>query len=194
MISVKEMDKSCFEMYDTVPMEVDVRSEFRIKRLNNGLGGMIFEEVPVEPYVKDLSVYERAVDYEKNFDITNWRFYMAFDDEKPVGAMTVAGPTENLYMLSGRNDACVLWDIRVADGYKHQGVGQMLLDAGIAGAKADGYRQMIIECQNNNVPACNFYRKQGALLSKIDMYAYYPEEDIRDEVQFLWYLDLDSQN
>ena len=26
---------------------------------------------------------------------------------------TVAGPTENLYMLSGRKDACVLWDIRV---------------------------------------------------------------------------------
>ena len=30
MISVKEMEKSCFEMYDTVPMEVDVRSEFSI--------------------------------------------------------------------------------------------------------------------------------------------------------------------
>jgi hypothetical protein len=35
---------------------------------------------------------------------------------------TVAGPTENLYMLSGRKDACVLWDIRVEDEYKHQGI------------------------------------------------------------------------
>lgn len=40
-------------------------------------------------------------------------------------------------------------------------------------AKSDGYKQMIIECQNNNVPACKFYHKQGALLSKIDMYASY---------------------
>lgn len=115
---------------------------------------------------------------------------MAFDEEKPVGAMTIAGRTSGLNMLSGRNDACVLWDIRVADAYKHKGIGQKLLDKGIVGAKDDGYSQMIIECQNNNVPACNFYRKQGALLSKIYMYAYYLEPDIKDEIQLVWYLNL----
>ena len=115
---------------------------------------------------------------------------MAFDDEKPVGAATVAARTDKLYMLAGRDDACVLWDIRVADEYKHQGIGQKLFDLAVKNAKADGYRQMIIECQNNNVPACNFYRKQGALLSKVDIYAYYQEEACRNEVQFLWYLDL----
>ena len=191
MIYVKKTDRSCFEMYDSISMNVDVRSEYRIKRIDNGLGGMIFEEVPVTPYIKDLSVYERATEYEKEFDITYWSFYMAFDDEKPVGAVTVAARTDKLYMLAGRDDACGLWDIRVADGYKHQGIGQKLLDLAIKDAKADGYRQMIIECQNNNVPACKFYHKQGALLSKIDMYAYYDEPDCRNEVQFLWYLDLD---
>ena len=49
---------------------------------------------------------------------------------------------------------------------------------------------MIIECQNNNVAACKFYHKQGAVLSKIDMYAYYSEPEIRDEIQFIWYLDI----
>lgn len=187
---IKEVDKTYFELYDTISMNVDVRSEYRIKRIDNGLGGLLFEEILVEPYVKDLSVYERAVDYEKEFDITNWRFYIAFDDEKPVGALTIAGKTEGLNMLSGRNDACVLWDIRVEDAYKHKGIGQKLLDKGIIGAKEDGYRQMIIECQNNNVPACNFYKKQGALLSKIDMYAYYLESDIKDEIQMIWYLNI----
>ena len=190
MIYVKKTDRSCFEMYDSVSMNVDVRSEYKVKRIDNGLGGFILEEVPVTPYVKDLSVYERATEYEKEFDITHWSFYMAFDDEKPVGAATVAARTDKLYMLAGRDDACVLWDIRVADEYKHQGIGQKLFDLAVKNAKADGYRQMIIECQNNNVPACNFYRKQGALLSKIDMYAYYQEEACRNEVQFLWYLDL----
>lgn len=118
---------------------------------------------------------------------------MAFDGDVPVGAMTVAGQTEGLNMLYGRNDACVLWDIRVADSYKRKGIGQKLLDAGIAGAKEDGYRQMIIECQNNNVPACRFYQKQGAVLSKIDMYAYYLEPEVKDEIQFVWYLELDKQ-
>lgn len=190
MIYVKKTDRSCFEMYDSVSMNVDVKSEYKVKRIDNGLGGFILEEVPVTPYVKDLSVYERATEYEKEFDITHWSFYMAFDDEKPVGAATVAARTDKLYMLTGRDDACVLWDIRVADEYKHQGIGQKLFDLAVKNAKADGYRQMIIECQNNNVPACNFYRKQGALLSKVDMYAYYQEEACRNEVQFLWYLDL----
>ena len=190
MIYVKKTDRSCFEMYDSVSMNVDAKSEYKVKRIDNGLGGFILEEVPVTPYVKDLSVYERATEYEKEFDITHWSFYMAFDDEKPVGAATVAARTDKLYMLAGRDDACVLWDIRVADEYKHQGIGQKLFDLAVKNAKADGYRQMIIECQNNNVPACNFYRKQGALLSKVDMYAYYQEEACRNEVQFLWYLDL----
>ena len=190
MIYVKKTDRSCFEMYDSVSMNVDVKSEYKVKRIDNGLGGFILEKVTVTPYVKDLSVYERATEYEKEFDITHWSFYMAFDDEKPVGAASVAARTDKLYMLAGRDDACVLWDIRVADEYKHQGIGQKLFDLAVKNAKADGYRQMIIECQNNNVPACNFYRKQGALLSKVDMYAYYQEEACRNEVQFLWYLDL----
>lgn len=190
MIIYKEVDKTYFALYDTVPQNVDVRSEYKVQRVNNGLGGLILEEIPVESYVKDLSKYERATEYEKQFDITNWRFYMAFDGEIPVGAMTIAGTTKGLHMLYGRTDACVLWDIRVADAYKHQGIGQKLLDMGIAGAKEKGYHQMIIECQNNNVPACKFYQKQGAVLAKIDMYAYYSDPAIRDEVQFVWYLDI----
>lgn len=72
---------------------------------------------------------------------------MAFDDDIPVGAMTIVG-------------------------------------------KTDGYQQMIIECQNYNVQASRFYQKQGAVLSKIDMYAYYLEPEIRNEIQFVWYLDI----
>ncbi|WP_160166418.1 hypothetical protein [Clostridium sp. Ade.TY] len=49
---------------------------------------------------------------------------------------------------------------------------------------------MKIECQNNNVNACKFYNKQGAVLSKIDEYAYYEDIEDRDEVQLIWYLDL----
>lgn len=187
---IKEMDKNCFALYDQVSQNVDVRSEYRVTRIDNGLGGLVFEEVPVTPYVKDLSKYEIASEYEKMFDISSWRFFMAFDGNTPVGAMTVAGTTKGMDMLGGRTDACVLWDIRVADDYKHKGIGQRMLDMGIAAAKADGYSVMIIECQNNNVTACKFYRKQGALLSKIDMNAYDSEPEVADEVQFVWRLEL----
>lgn len=152
--------------------------------------GFLLKETQVTPYVKNLGQYELAVNYDKEFDISNWAFYLALDGEVPVGAVTLAGKTKGLNMLYGREDACVLWDIRVQDGYKHQGIGQNLFNLGVAWAKEQGYQQMIIECQNNNVPACKFYHRQGAVLSKIDEYAYYAEEEIRNEVQFLWYLSL----
>ena len=143
-ITVKEVDKTYFPLYDQVSMNVDVKSEYRVNRVNGGLGGFVFEEAQVTPFVKDLSKYERAVDYEKMFDISTWRFFMAFDGEKPVGGMTVAGPTQGMDMMGGRNDACVLWDIRVEDGYKHMGIGQKMLDQGIAAAKARGNKIKLI--------------------------------------------------
>ena len=190
MMTFREMDRSCFALYDSVSMNVEVHSEYRVRLLDGGLGGLVLEDVPVAPQVKDLSQYERATEYETLFNIATWRFFMAFDGETPVGALTLAGPTEHLYMLNGRTDACVLWDIRVADGYKHRGIGQRLFDMAVAAARETGYRQMIIECQNNNVPACRFYRKQGAVLGKVDRYAYYDDPMLRDETQLIWYLDL----
>lgn len=189
-IAFHEVGREYFPRYDSVSMNVEVHSEYRVRLLDSGLGGLLLEEVPVTPHVKDLSQYERATEYETLFNIATWRFFMAFDGETPVGALTLAGPTEHLYMLNGRTDACVLWDIRVADGYKHQGIGQQLFDMALAAARETGYRQMIIECQNNNVPACRFYRKQGAVLGKIDRYAYYDDPMLRDETQLIWYLDL----
>ena len=87
MITFKEVDKSFLELYDKVSMNVNVHSEYKVKRINNGLGGLVLEEVSVEPYIKDLSIYERPTEYENAFDITNWRFFMAFDGDIPVGAM-----------------------------------------------------------------------------------------------------------
>lgn len=190
MTDIREVDKTYFPLYDGVSQNVEIKSEYRVKRIDSGLGGFIFEEKSVDYRVKDLSKYERAMEYEKMFDISNWRFYMAFDGETPVGAMTVAGPTKGLNLLEGKSDACILWDIRVADKYKRMGIGQRLFDLGVKNAKSDGYKQMLIECQNNNVTACNFYKKQGALLGKIDMHAYDSEPGCEGEVQFIWYLDL----
>ena len=52
---------------------------------------------------------------------------------------------------------------------------------------------MKIECQNNNVPACKFYHKQGAVLSAVDEYAYYNEPEYRHEIQFIWFLNSENK-
>lgn len=190
MISYKRIDCNYFEEYDTIPMRVDVNSHYELNRVNNGLGGILLKEVPVKNYVRDFSEHAKATKFSEKFDITNWAFFMAFDDEKPIGAVTIVSRTADIYMLDGRDDMTVLWDIRVSDSYKHQGIGQKLFNLAVEWSRSNGFKQMKIECQNNNVPACKFYHRQGAVLRKIDEYAYFDDVDSRFEVQFIWYLDL----
>ena len=190
MITFKQVDKSYFELYDKVTQNVEIKSELRVQLLDGGLGGFVFEEVAVTPCIKNLAKYEPAMELEKQFDISTWKFFMAFDGDLPVGAASPAGTTPGLYMAGNRDDVCVLWDIRIADAYKHQEIGQKLFDLCREAGKRDGYHQMIIECQNNNITAIHFYRKQGAVLGKVDRYAYYTEPECRNEVQLIWYLDL----
>jgi GNAT superfamily N-acetyltransferase len=66
-------------------------------------------------------------------------------------------------------------------------MGKRLFDHAAAWARAQGCRQLKVETQNINVPACTFYAKQGCALGAVNPGAYpaYP-----DEVQLLWYLDI----
>jgi len=194
MITYKQVDVSYLSQYDLIPMLVHISAYYRIEKHNRGLGGFTLVETPVEPYVKDFcSADDESVAQWKRFDLSNWAFFMAFDNEQPVGGAAVAARTKKIHMLSGRDDLAVLWDIRVDDAYKHQGIGQALFDMAVIWSRSQGLRQMKIECQNNNVPAVKFYHKQGAILSAIDEYAYYNELKYRHEAQLIWFLDLHAE-
>ena len=192
MITYKQVDKTYFPQYDQIPMRVNVKSYYKIEKINRGLGGFILVETPVEtPYIRDFCLGDdETVTRWERFNLANWAFFMAFDGERPVGAATIASRDKNANMLSDRDDLAVLWDIRVDEKYKHQGIGQNLFDMAANWSRGQGLIQMKIECQNNNVPAVNFYHKQGAVLSAIDEYAYYNEPEYRHETQFIWFLDL----
>jgi len=192
MITFRQVDADYFGEYDKVSMRLIVTSEYRITKHDRGLSGFTLTEVPVEPYTKDFCSGDDVTvsRWADRFDITNWAFFMAFDGDIPVGAATVASRTAGVNMLGGRDDLAVLWDIRVNDDYKHQGIGQRLFDMAVVWARSQGLVQLKIECQNNNVPAVKFYHKQGAVLCSVDEYAYYTEPEYRHETRFLWYLDL----
>lgn len=190
MITYREIDNSYFDKYDNIPMLVEVKSILKLEKIEDGFGGILLKETPTRECIKDLGQYEEAAKYEEQFDITNWAFFMAFDNEVPIAAVTVASRTKGVQLLCGRDDMSVLWDIRVDGRYKKQGVGTKLFNMAAQWSKSNGLKQMKIECQNNNVQACKFYHKQGAVLGKIDEYAYYEDIEIRDEVQLIWYLDL----
>jgi ribosomal protein S18 acetylase RimI-like enzyme len=192
MITYKKVDKTYFTQYDLIPMRVHVSSYYKIDKINRGLGGFNLVETTIEPYLKDFCTGEdeTVIRWERQWDISNWAFFMAFDGEKPIGAATIVSRTKGMNMLSNRDDLAVLWDIRVDDAYKQQKVGQTLFDMAANWCRSQGFVQMKIESQNNNVPACKFYHKQGATLSVIDEYAYYNEPEYRHETQFIWLLNL----
>ena len=190
MIKYKQVDETYLKMYDEVPMIVHVKTVFIPRKLNNGLGGILFDEINIEPYIRNIA-YDTPSDFPKEFDISNWAFFMAFDGDKPIGAVTAASKTKEIRMLDNRDDLCTLWDIRVDDAYKNMGVGTELFKMVVDWSRRNGLKQIKIECQTNNVPACKFYAKQGAVLRKFDEYACVDFHDVREhEMEVIWYLDL----
>jgi GNAT superfamily N-acetyltransferase len=179
-----------FNEYAKIPMLVSVRSKLQVEKIDRGIGGILLREVPVDPYIKDLGQYESPIEFSRQFDIKNWAFFAAYDQGRLVAAATVAYRTKDILLLDDRDDLCLLWDIRVDDSYKRQGVGSKLLEMAIIWVRGKGIRQMKIECQNINLPAVRFYHKFGAVLCAFDEYFYYNDPDCREEVALLWYLNL----
>ena len=64
------------------------------------------------------------------------------------------------------------------------GVGQALMDALLAHARASGARGAVLETQSCNYPAICFYRKNGFALSRIDLHEYTNDDIERHEVRF----------
>lgn len=187
-INIKEVTKRQLVEYAQIPMLLEVASKYELNEINHGLGGIIFNEIKVEGYIKDLSLYEKPLEWEKEFDLSNWGFFMAYDNDVPIGGATLVYNTKEINLLSNRSDLSVLWDIRVAPEYKSINIGTKLFNHAIEWSIKHNCKQMKIETQNDNVPACKFYEKQGARLGEINKYAYYGEDT--DEVMLIWYLDL----
>ena len=141
------------------------------------------------PCLKDYDAIagNRPTDWPSRFDVSSWGFFSASLEGVRVGGATVARSTPDLDMLEGRTDLAVLWDIRVAPAVRGQGVGAALFSAAARWAWEQGCREVKIETQDINVPACRFYARQGCVLRAVHRGAYplFP-----DELQLLWYKTL----
>jgi len=188
-ITIEEISPERLGEYANIPIAFMVRSIFQIELVDGGLGGMSMLEVPVEhPYIKEYDSEESPEDWPKKFDIANWGFFLAKADQRPVGAAAMAFDTTGVFMLEGRRDLAVLWDIRVCPEYR--GAGIPLFRQAAKWSRERGCTQMKIETQNINVPACRFYQRMGARLGEIHRYGYVAVPAVSHEVMLNWYLDL----
>jgi GNAT superfamily N-acetyltransferase len=158
--------------------------------VNGGLGGMLLTDtaVPV-PYVKDYDAIEGEGPerWARRFDLSNWGLIFACRDGVRVGGAVIAVRTPGAWMLAGRDDVAVLWDLRVASGQRGGGVGSALFRAAEGWATARSCGWLKIETQNINTAACRFYQKMGCTLGGVDRFAY---PGLPGEVQLLWWKEL----
>jgi GNAT superfamily N-acetyltransferase len=176
--------------YGSVPIRFTVTSVLDVQPIENGLGGWHLTERQLDvPYEKDYDQPEPPTRWARHGDLANWTTLAAYteDGEERVGGAVVAHRTPGVYMLEGRDDLAVLWDIRVQPVVRGHGIGHLLFEAAATTARQWQCRLLKIETQNSNVAACRFYAREGCQLRGIHTGAY---ADFPDEIQLLWYLEL----
>ena len=186
---ILEQSADALRTYGDIPISFTVDSQYHFNAGAGERGGWQLTEIRVEhPYVKDYDEGgERPLRWAQQFDLSNWVILAALQDSTRLGGAVVAWNTPGVNMLEDREDLAVLWDLRVHPCRRRQGIGKVLFDHAAAWARAKGCRQLKVETQNINVPACKFYAKQGCYLGAVQPGAY-PEYP--NEIRLLWYLDL----
>ena len=172
--------------YARVPIAFEVRHVFDVEARAGGLRGLgLVERMLDVPYVKDYDAADGGpVRWPEHFDLSSWGLFAARSGGRRVGGAAVAFGSDDVDMLEGRPDLAVLWDLRVVPEARGRGVGSALFAAAEAWAATRGCRQLKVETQNVNVPACRFYARRGCVLGGTDRFAY---PALPDEVQMLWY-------
>jgi GNAT superfamily N-acetyltransferase len=189
-IEVVEESATSLAEYARIPIAFEVRRVFEVADSVARAGGFELSERDVAvPYMKDYDAdgADAPLSWSRQVDKARWPFFVAVSVGRRIGGAVVAFDTPGVDMLEGRSDLGVLWDIRVAPDVRGHGVGVALLRAAETWAKDRGCRQLKVETQSINVPACRFYASQGFVLRAIDRFAYPAHPD---EVQLLWYKDL----
>ena len=177
--------------YAAISNDFLVTSILRVDAVDGGLGGMVLVEERIErPYLKEYGDDGPSA-WAREFDLGAWGILLAEDESGAVGGAAVSAGAR-VYPLDyfQRDDLTVLWDIRVREDVRGRGIGTQLFASAAAWARDRGYRQLGIETQNVNVPACRFYARQGCRLGAIHRFGYAGRPDVAHEAMLLWYFDL----
>jgi GNAT superfamily N-acetyltransferase len=155
----------------------------RVLDCAGSISGLPSSERPVIPYRKDYDAIEHPLTWPAKFNISKWGLLAATIGPERVGGAVLAFDTSTLEMLENRTDIAALWDLRVRSDMRRRGVGAALFRAAEDWATRRGCRELKVETQNTNVPACRFYQRQGCKLRDVVPGAY---PTLPKEVQLIW--------
>jgi GNAT superfamily N-acetyltransferase len=186
-LEIREEPLDALAEHAKIPIAFEVDRVLDVDALD--AGRELVERSLAEPWLKDYDALagNRPTDWARRFDVSRWGLLSAWTLGRHAGGAVIAFATPGLHRLEGREDLAVLWDLRVSPELRGRGVGSALFAAAEGWARARGCRELEVETQHVNVPACRFYARQGCTLRAVRRLAY-PE--LPGEVQLLWRKDL----
>lgn len=168
----------------------DVSAVFDVSTVSEVSERFVLSERRLDrPYLKDYDSVDgdHPTHWARRFDLSNWIAFAARIGSTRVGSAAVAFDTPQVELLEGRRDLAILWDLRVSPSMRGRGVGAALFNAVEEWALARECRELKIETQNVNVPACRFYASRGCELRAANRFVY---PDLPEEIQLFWYKEL----
>lgn len=136
---------------------------------------LVYTIEPVEPYERDYA----AEDTDYGFDEAGATVFFAEADGNLAG---------RIKMMKWWNRFGYVEDIVVNPEYRGLGIGRQLLERGIQWAHEQGHPGVMLETQDNNVPACRLYASCGFILGGFDRNVYKAINPDTKETALYWYL------
>ena len=136
---------------------------------------LVYTIAPVEPYEREVP----AEDVEYGFDDSGPTIFFAEVDGKLAG---------RIKMLRWWNRFAYVEDIVVNPEYRGRGIGRMLLARGMQWARENDFPGVMLETQDDNVPACTLYQSCGFMLGGFDRNVYKAINPNTKETALYWYL------
>jgi ribosomal protein S18 acetylase RimI-like enzyme len=136
---------------------------------------LVYTIVPVEPYERDV----HAEDTDYGFDEAGPTIFVAEVDGKLAG---------RIRMMRWWNQFGYVEDLVVNPEYRGLSIGRMLLERGIQWAHENDFPGVMLETQDDNVPACTLYQSCGFVLSGFDRNVYKAINPNTRETALYWYL------
>ena len=183
-VRIRREDHRSLPAHAAVPTAFDVREVVDLAAARPG-DSLVRTRPIAAPWRKDYDTMpgNEPLGWPARFDVRSWIHLAAYDGESRVGGAIVVAEPGAVAELEGRAGSAVLWDLRVAPSARRNGIGRALLAAAEDAARRAGGRELDVETQDVNVPACRLYGGNGFSLAAVVPEAY-PEAP--GEAKLLW--------
>lgn len=173
-IILREIDKSNIHHIDQCDSSFTVDSKLILNAEN---GKISYTVVELPPYTKQYQA-----------DKTDHSAYISNPDKTIFLAYVDAELAGQIRVTKYWNAHAYIDDLAVDTKHRRQGVGRALIERVIEWAKAKGFPGIMLETQNNNVPACLLYKGCGFELRGFDTHLYNAINPNTNEIALYWYL------